>query len=187
MRDLRIDLVPLRFGLAVAIAVFLPLFMSTPVFAASVETRLSLDSGLVYCTAAYRGNSKRIAAALSEGTEVTLIWNINIQGIRKYWLNDGIGGVIVRRHVVPDLVSRTWELIDQTSGITHRVERLDIAVAFLSNLMRFPVIDRALLEKGDRYRLDLTIEEHLGAVDNNWFTRWWGYEKTETSLDFKNP
>jgi len=176
----------LRFGPAVAVAISLQLFMSLPVFAASVEASLSLDDNLVYCSAAYRGNGKRISGALSEGTEVTLVWKLNVLGIREYWLNKGIGGVVVKRRVVPDLVSRTWELIDQTSGITYRVGNLAVAVAFLSNLRRFPVMDRALLEQGQKYHLSLTIEEHLGVVDYNWFTRWWGYEKTKSGLDFTN-
>jgi len=182
-----VDQMNFRPGLALVLAICLQLGLISSASAASVDMSLTLDEDLVYCNAEYTGDIKRIANALSEGTAVTLVWNINVLGVRKYWLNAEIGGVVVRRRVVPDLVSRNWELVDQTSGITRRVGNLDDAILFLSNLKRFPVIDRALLEHGRRYRLELTLEEHLGTVDNNWFTRWWGYEQTEASLDFTNP
>jgi len=187
MKKSWIDRPNIRYGLALVTAICLQLVMSTSIFAANIDTSLTLDEDLVYCNAKYTGNNKRIAKVLSEGSEVTLIWHIHVLGIRKYWLNNGIGGVVVKRQVIPDLVSRTWELIDQTSGITHRVGNLDDVITFLSNLKRFPVMDRTLLEHGNQYRLSITLEEHLGAVDNNWFTRWWGYEQTEAVLDFSNP
>ncbi len=183
----RVDRPPARRIVFVLACVTCLLAISAPVFAASVDISVSLDENLVYCNATYEGNIERISQALNDGTEVSLIWNIDVQGVRTYWLNENIGGVVVKHSVVPDLVSRNWRLIDRTSGISRLTHSLEDAIAFLTHLKHFPVIDRSLLEKGRQYRLSLTLEEHLGTGDDRWFTRWWGYEKTDASLDFTNP
>lgn len=169
------------------VVIFLQPFIGNAVFAAGADLSITFDEDLIYCNASYTGNAEHIAQVLNEGTEVTLVWNIDVYGIREYWLNKGVGGVTVSHSVVPDLVSRKWHLIDRTSGISRFVDSLQDAISFLTQLERFPVIDRSLLEKGQQYRLRFTLEEHLGFVEEGWFSRWWGYEKTKYNLDFTNP
>ncbi|MDX8412033.1 MAG: DUF4390 domain-containing protein [Mariprofundaceae bacterium] len=160
--------------------------------AASVDLGLRLEPKLVKFQASVVTDPQRqrIEQALREGSVATMTWNIDIESVRRYWLNKGAANVSITRRVVPDLVSRTWSLVDVSGGVERRVSDVDAAMVFLTHLDEFPIIDRSLLEAGQRYRLRLSLEVRLGRPPGNWFERWaghwWGYEQIEAALDFTN-
>lgn len=155
----------------------------------SVDLKLEKGSSIVFCDASLSDNAKHISRILHEGTEVTFVWEINIDAVRQYWLNQNVATVQVERRVVPDLVSQSWQLIDVTSGISRRVFDVKQALDFLTHLQHFPVIDRSLLEVGKPYRMTVSLEEREGADRGGWLSRLhlWGYNTLEKGLNFTLP
>jgi len=160
--------------------------------AASVDLGLRLEQKLVKFQASMVTDPQRqsIRQALTEGSAVTMKWNIDIESVHRYWLNTSEAKVSIVRTVVPDLVSRSWTLVDVSGGVERRVSDIDSAMVFLTHLDEFPIIDRSLLGADQRYRLLLSLEIRLGRPPDNWFVRWagnlWGYEEIEAALDFTN-
>jgi len=148
---------------------------------------VGIGSKVVSCDTHIRYDQKHIAKVLREGTEISVSWEINVKYIRKYWLNRAVATVTVKRRVVPDLVSRSWQLIDVTSDISQRVFNLKQAVQFLTHLEHFPVIDRSLLEGGHRYRMDIEVNEREGDAKRSWISTWFGSSSVETSAEFTLP
>jgi hypothetical protein len=98
-----------------------------------------------------------------------------------------VASVRIERQVVPDLVTRKWMLADLTTGIHRRTGSLDDALAFLTRLQHFPVIDRSLLQPGKNYLLEIQLEEVKGEIERGWWTRLWGNEQTTGTLVFSLP
>jgi len=168
--------------------VSLCLSMSAAAYADSdARMTVGIGSKIVSCDAHVRDDQKHIAKVLREGTEISVSWEINVEAMRKYWLNRTVATVIVKRRVVPDLVSRSWQLIDVTSGISQRVFNLKPAVQFLTRLEHFPVIDRSLLEGGHRYRMDIKVNEREGDAKRSWISAWLGSSNVEISAEFVLP
>ncbi len=156
---------------------------------AESDAHMTVDIGskIVSCDVHLRYDQKHIAKVLREGTEISVSWEISVGAIRKYWLNRTVATVIVKRRVVPDLVSRSWQLIDVTSGISQRVFNLKQAVQFLTRLEHFPVIDRSLLEGGHHYRMDIKVYEKEGDAKRSWISAWLSSSNVEISAEFVLP
>jgi len=153
----------------------------------AVKATVGFSADVVSCDAFLENENPRLLKVLREGTEISVTWEINVQVVRRYWLNRTIATVTISHRVVPDLVSRSWRLVDLTSGISQRVFDLKQAVRFLTQLERFPVIDRSLLEKGWRYRMKVEAEENEGNAERSWLSGWLGYNRIVTGVEFVLP
>ena len=149
--------------------------------------KVDIGNKIVSCDASVQQNREHIAKVLREGTELSVSWKINVSAIRKYWLNRTVATVVVKRRVVPDLVSRSWQLIDMTSGISQRTFSLKRAMQFLTHLDYFPVIDRSLLTPTRRYRMSININETEGDTKRSWVSTWLGFSSMKTSAEFTLP
>ena len=152
-----------------------------------VRMSVNIGNKIVSCDVYISYGRDHLVKALREGTEISVNWEINIDAIRRYWLNRKVAALIVKRRVIPDLVSRSWQLVDMTSGISQRVFDLKRAVQFLTRLDKFPVIDRSLLKSGDRYRMDIKIDETVGDAQRGWMMTWFGSSSARTSAEFVLP
>jgi len=148
---------------------------------------VDIGSKIVSCDARVSYGHKHIIKVLREGAEINISWEISVAAKRKYWLNRTVATVEVKRRVVPDLVSRSWQLIDMTSGISQRIFNLEQAVQFLTRLEHFPVIDRSLLEGGHRYRMNIKANEIEGDSKRSWISTWLGSSTAATSAEFALP
>ena len=162
---------------------------SPPAKAESPALMLRVDTGgeVLRCDARLSRKPQALLRALREGSEISVAWRLRVDIVRKYWLNKSLAEVEVRRRVIPDLVSRSWRLVDETSGISRRVFALDEAVNFLTRLRRFPVVDRSLLERGRVYRFRASLSEREGAADDHWWNVWFGEESSAAGLSFALP
>jgi len=152
-----------------------------------VRMSVNIGNRIVSCDAHVSYDREHLAKVLREGTEISVNWEINVSAIRKYWLNRTVATVIVKRRVVPDLVSQSWQLMDMTSGISQRVFNLKRAVKFLTQMEKFPVIDRSLLQGGHRYRMEIKINETEGDAQHSWMMAWFGSSSVKTSAGFVLP
>jgi len=110
-----------------------------------------------------------------------------VEAVRVYWLNRTVASIEINRRVVPDLVSRSWQLIDLTTGISRRVFDMDEALRFLTRLERFPVVDRSLLENNHLYHLEVAVDENEGSGRRSWLSTWLGSNRSKAATDFVLP
>ncbi len=170
------------------IVVYLSLNMSLVAYA-NPESRMAVNIGskLVSCDAQVHYDQQHLAKVLREGAEITVSWEITVGEHRKYWFKRTVATLDVKRQVIPDLVSRSWLLVDITSGISQRVFSLDQAIQFLTHLQHFPVIDRSILSSGHRYRMDITANEIEGDGHRNWISTWMDSNRIVLFTEFRLP
>jgi len=160
----------------------------TPAYAESgMQLQVVVGADVLTCSAAFNKPPGSLERALSEGSEISVSWHLSVDIERKYWLNKSVASIEVIRRVVPDLVSQSWQLEDQTSGISRRVFRLEDAINFLTRLRNFPVVDRSLLTDGQAYVLKVGISEREGGVKDSWWRAWIGSENSAVTKGFVLP
>ncbi len=131
---------------------------------------ITYDDKLVYCSVERISISDRAILALNQGTPVTFVWKISIEESRDYWIDKNIGEVTIARQAIPDLISKSLVIADAKNGISRRVHTIDDAIDFLSELNRFPIIDRSLLEKGKRYNIGVEFHIQEGQFSDTWWS-----------------
>lgn len=131
---------------------------------------ITYDDKVVYCSVGPVGISDKAILALNQGTPVTLIWEISIDRVRDYWPDKNVGDVIVARQAIPDLISKSLIIADAKNGISRRVYNIDDAIAFLSELRNFPILDRSLLEPGVQYSIEVSFEIQEGQFKDTWWS-----------------
>jgi len=133
------------------------------------DVEIDTSQPVIYCDIASEIGIERLKLALKEGSLMTYSWEIFIEENRDYWLNKSIGSVQISRQVVPDLVSRQWLLKDSNSGITNATLSEHKAIAFLSSLKNFPIIDKSLLQSGTSYTIKVRLYIEEGEVSEHWW------------------
>lgn len=145
--------------------------------------KVALTGGVLTCSASLP-EPAGMRQALNEGTDISIEWKIGVALKRKYWFDSTVASVLVDRHVVPDLVSRSWKLEDLTSGISRHTYSLDEAIKFLTGLTDFPVMDRTLLSAGRAYIIEVTASEWEGNKQGNLWTSWFGAKNGTATTEF---
>lgn len=130
---------------------------------------IRIDEKLIYCAATLKERDSGFIHALKDGIPVTTVWNIQVDKIREYWMNKAIAEITLVRRVVPDLLSRSWILEDQASGISRKVYSMDAVGRFLTHLEYLPVLDRSLLAASTPYMMRVDVEMHTGEVNDGWW------------------
>jgi len=130
---------------------------------------VQMDDKVIYCAATLKNSDDIFFHALKDGIPVATVWSVQVDRPREYWLNKSIAGIVVVRRVVPDLLSRSWLLEDQASGISRRVYTASEVSRFLSSLDHFPVLDRSLLAANTVYLMRASVELHTGDINEAWW------------------
>ncbi|MDQ6972958.1 MAG: DUF4390 domain-containing protein, partial [Mariprofundaceae bacterium] len=97
-----------------------------------MDLQVVLQGEVLSCSTSLNKAPEGMRRALTEGSEISVQWTLRVEIGRKYWLNKTVAEVEVNRNAVPDLVSRSWTLIDRTNGISRRVFSLAEALIFLT-------------------------------------------------------
>ena len=153
----------------------------------AIDMHVDASRDVIYCDARLNQGIDRIAHALSEGTSITFDWEIEVAAARSYWFDKHIASVHIAHKVVPDLLSRSWQLTDLGSGISRRVFTLEQAVQFLIRLDRFPVLDRSLLKQEETYRMNITLTQQVGEMEAGWWATLWGSGDISSMQEFWLP
>lgn len=130
---------------------------------------ITYDGKVIYCTVDRVDISDQAILALNQGTPVTFVWNITIEKVNDYWLNNNIGDITIARQAIPDLISKSLIISDAKNGISQRVDSIDDAIGFLSGLNRFPILDQSLLKPDVRY----SIQVHFHIQEGQFSDTWW--------------
>jgi len=167
----------------------LALVATFAVAAAEEAGTLQVDAqeSVIYAQASVANTQDLIAHELKDGIPVTTEWNLSVARTRNYWLNASIADIHVIRKVVPDLLSKSWQLVDETSGISHRSFDINEAIRFLSSLDHYPLLDRSLLTSGPTYVVKASIEFHTGGINKAWWSKLWPSEFASLRQEFSLP
>lgn len=149
--------------------------------------RIDLASPIIYCDAEWPGDQVQLAKTLQAGIAVTMAWTLDVDEVRRFWVNSNIATVQVVRKVTPDLLMHSWLLEDQTAGISRRTYSLEEAIQFLVELDHFPLLDQSLLSRDDTYRVTVSIGKHEGELSKGWWARLMESPGFSMSLDFQLP
>ena len=149
--------------------------------------QLDLNQQVIYCAVEWQGNRESLSQALQAGITVTFVWQVQVDKKRNYWINKTIADIRVTRRVLPDLLSRSWVLEDEASGISRRATTLDEAIRFLARLEHFPVLDRSLLAAATPYRISVRVAEQEGEIKQAWWGTLWKSVQFSTEKDFSLP
>jgi len=167
--------------------------LNTPVSLVAAESaeaealHIQIGEKVIYCSVRLNIDENQFRLPMQDGIAVGTQWHLKIGKLRSYWLNETIGDVTVIRRVEPDLLSHSWLLIDVSSGISHRVHRIEAAIEFLAHLDQFPILDRSLLLMDNQYRAVVDVEIHIGDVNNAWWAGLWPSTADSMQLDFELP
>lgn len=131
---------------------------------------ITYDDKVIYCSVNRVDISDQAILALNQGTPVTFVWNITIEEVTDYWLNNSVGEITIARQAVPDLISKSLIISDAKNGISRRVDSIDDAIEFLSGLDRFPILDRSLLEPNVRYSIEVQFYIQEGQFSDTWWS-----------------
>jgi len=168
-------------------------------FAADSVEDLQVEVGpkVIYCAVKLHTEGRFEGTALQvpmqDGVKVATEWHIKISKIRQYWLDEDIAEIRVVRRVEPDLLTRSWLLVDASSGISLRVHDIKLALDFLTHLYRFPALDRSLLLANTPYRVGVNVEvlvgEHNLSDDSNkaWWADLWPSQAAILHKEFSLP
>lgn len=146
------------------------------------------DSGpVIYCDIGPLTDRSQYTRILKEGTPLTFSWELVIERVRSYWLNEEVGTISLTRQAIPDLVSRSWRLIDSNSGISRKVASATDATEFLSTIRHFPIIDRSLLKRGETYRITVKVHIAEGIPSDSWWRKMLRFGTVVASEELRLP
>ncbi|MES0370649.1 MAG: DUF4390 domain-containing protein [Mariprofundaceae bacterium] len=167
--------------ISVAVAAVISMFFQVNIaFSAPQLSPLEItaDHEVIYCTTGPVPITDKVKQALNEGTPVIFSWEIIIDEVNDYWIDDAIGSITVVRQAVPDLISKSWLLTDTSSGISQRVYSVEEVIQFLSRLQNFPTLDRSLLTSGTLYSFRIKLHIHEGELSDSWWSEATRFGKT---------
>ncbi len=158
-------------------------------FAQGVQDSLQVqvEDKVIYCSAELSVENSVFKLPMQDGISVASEWHVTVGKVREYWLNENIGDITVMRRVEPDLLTRSWLLIDVSSGISQRVYNISDAIAFLTGLKHFPVLDRSLLMNSVPYRAAVKVNIHVGEINQAWWAGLWPTTAASMQKDFTLP
>jgi len=153
----------------------------------SGELQIRMDQQVVYCDATINKGEETFLHLLKDGIPVTTIWKIKVSKLREYWLNKDIAEIVVIHRVVPDLLSRSWMLIDEASGISRRVYSTGELYRFLSRMENLSVLDRSLLLDQTAYQMSVSVVIEHGEINDAWWSDLWTSVDAELVKEFRLP
>ena len=151
------------------------------------DLQIQIEEKVIYCSVDLSVENSVFKFPMQDGTSVATEWHVTVGKVREYWLNENIGDITVIRRVEPDLLTRSWLLIDVSSGISQRVYAISDAITFLTGLKHFPVLDRSLLMDSVPYRAAVKVNIHIGDINQAWWAGLWPTTAASMQKDFTLP
>lgn len=180
----------MRYRLQILLSVWAVIFLAvTPAVHAEKtgELQVTIDHQVVYCEARLNQKDDAFSHFLKDGISIATIWKVQVSKARKYWLNKTIAEIVVVRRAVPDLLSRSWLLVDEASGISRRVYSMAEVDQFLSGLESFPVLDRSILLDNTPYQMSVSVVIEHGEMNEAWWGALWETSDVALKKEFTLP
>ncbi|MDX8377278.1 MAG: DUF4390 domain-containing protein [Mariprofundales bacterium] len=168
------------------------IYNSTSSHAQIVSLELDTSKSVLHLNGQLLGLREKntLLAMLEDGAYLRLAWDFSIKRQRNYWFDANVADITFIRSVEPDLISQTWYLKDETSGISWHTYSITEAIKFLTLANHLPLLDKNLLSSESKEYYILQIELHLLEIEvgQGWFSRWWNEQKAAAAtLEFTLP
>jgi hypothetical protein len=95
--------------------------------------------------------SKEAIEALNSGVPITIEINVEVERKRRFWWNDTLFGAKQRYTITRHALSEQYVIANQVNGDRRAFLDWDDALASLNSLRGLPVMERRLIEPGERY------------------------------------
>lgn len=151
------------------------------------KLQIQIDEKVIYCSVDLYVKHNVFKLPMQDGIAVATEWRVKVGKKRNYWLDKNIGDITVIHRVEPDLLTRSWLLIDVSSGISLRVYNIDNAIDFLARLDHLAVLDRSLLSTAIPYRAAVNIGIHIGDINEAWWSGLWSSTAASLQQEFTLP
>lgn len=160
-----------------------------------VAVAIDHTSAQVYCDSYTTVPKKQLQHLLEEGAIVSTSWQFSIQRQRDYWLNANINSTELILQVTPDLISKSWTLLNINTGRSQTTRSLARALEFLLFIHHVPVMDEQLLQQQAserqlaqaRYELRARIYFQEGVINTAWWLAPLRLGKTVGIQEFSLP
>jgi hypothetical protein len=106
----------------------------------------------------------RLREAVKDGVPLKLELELEVNGSRRFWLNEGVASLHQLYELQYDAVSDRYLVRNLNSGEQSSFPTLDDALEQLAQVSGLPVLDRALIEPGRRYDFNLRVTRDLGDI-----------------------
>lgn len=102
--------------------------------------------------------------ALKDGVPLKLEVELEVNGSRRFWLDEGVASLRQIYQLQYDAVSDRYLVRNLNSGEQSSFPTLDDALEQMTQISGLPVLDRALIEPGRRYEFNLRVTRDLGDI-----------------------
>lgn len=102
--------------------------------------------------------------ALKDGVPLRLGVELEVNGSRRFWLDEGVASLRQLYQLQYDAVSDRYLVRNLNSGEQSSYPTLDDAVEQLTHISGLPVLDRALIQPGRRYEFNVRVTRDLGDI-----------------------
>jgi Domain of unknown function (DUF4390) len=108
--------------------------------------------------------NEKLREALKDGVALKLEVELEVNGSRRFWLNEGVASLRQLYQLQYDAVSGRYLVRNLNSGEQTSFPTLDDALEQVTQISGLPVLDRALIEPGRRYEFNLRVTRDLGDI-----------------------
>lgn len=104
-----------------------------------------------------------LKSALSNGISVVLAYDIRVVSTGGWWFDDTVASLTQRYRLRYHALSRRYLVDNLNTGISHSYLLLGEALGDIAHLRHLPLLDQSLLNKGQRYVVELKIHVETSA------------------------
>jgi hypothetical protein len=108
--------------------------------------------------------NEKLREALKDGVALKLELELELNGSRRFWLDEGVASLRQLYQLQYDAVSGRYLVRNLNSGEQTSFPTLDDALEQVTQISGLPVLDRALIEPGRRYEFHLRVTRDLGDI-----------------------
>lgn len=108
--------------------------------------------------------SQQMVEALHRGVKITVVLDLEFLRKREYWWDERVTALQQRYELRFHALSQQYILSNLNSGVQHNFPGLNAALAVMGTVVGVPVLDRHLLEEGERYWVRLRARVDVDAL-----------------------
>jgi hypothetical protein len=132
-------------------------------FITGIHTEIKDGVYLLDADIDYRFSDEALRA-LSNGVPLTVQLTLEINRLRKWWLNDEIAALEQRYSLQYHALSHQYLLRNLNSGAFYSLPHSQAAVDALGRLRDLPLLDSKLVLPDERYRVSMQVELDIEAL-----------------------
>jgi len=146
-----------------ALLLFTPAAQADGFVINTIHTRLQENVYLLSANIDFRP-TKEVLEALENGVPIPVLVEIGIQRKRKWWLNEDMAALEQRYRLQYHALSHQYLLQNVNSGAFYSFHTLNSALYTLGRLQDLPLLDKQLVQAGQKYEVQIHAELEIEAL-----------------------